>query len=214
MAKDIYIFSGLGVDERVFKNIDFSGCNPHFIKWVLPENNETLKHYCSCLAQQIKTKNPILLGLSFGGIVAVEIAKQIETENVILIASAKTKKEIPFYYRWPGITGLHKLIPASLMLHPNFITNWLFGITSETDKKLLKEILDDTEPIFFKWAIDKIVTWTNVELPVRYTHIHGTADRILPIHYVTCDTKVLDGGHFMTLNKAKELNDILKQFVL
>jgi hypothetical protein len=31
---------------------------------------------------------------------AVEVSKQIDAEKVILIASAKTKKEIPFYYRF------------------------------------------------------------------------------------------------------------------
>ncbi len=93
MNIEIYIFSGLGADERAFQRLDFSGYSINFIKWVLPNVKDTIESYATRLLEQIKTKKPILIGLSFGGIMAIEIAKQIETEKVILIASAKTKNE-------------------------------------------------------------------------------------------------------------------------
>ncbi|TGL60040.1 alpha/beta hydrolase, partial [Leptospira sarikeiensis] len=34
--KNIYLISGLGADERVFRNIDFKGENPKYIRWIDP----------------------------------------------------------------------------------------------------------------------------------------------------------------------------------
>jgi hypothetical protein len=139
------------------------------------------------------------------------VAKQIDTEKVILIASAKTKNEIPFYYRFAGQLGLHKLLPTRLLKSSNFITNWFFGASSMSDKQLLKQILIDTDPTFLKWAIDKIARWPNQAQIKNIFHIHGTSDRILPLSFVSCDIKIKNGGHLMTLNKADELTNILRQ---
>lgn len=211
-GKQVYIFSGLGADERVFQRLDFTGFNITFIKWIVPQEKETIEQYASRLIQQITTPRPTLIGLSFGGLMAVEVAKQIDTERVILIASAKTKKEIPYYYRLAGKLGLHKLIPTGILKSANFITNWLFGANTSSDKLILKQILIDTDPAFLKWAIDKVACWNNQALIKNIFHIHGTSDRILPLRYlIKCNTTIQNGGHLMTLNKSDELNKIVRK---
>lgn len=213
MNNHIYIFSGLGADERLFQKLDFTGLTITFIHWIIPQERETIEDYATRLLSQIKTTKPTLIGLSFGGIMAVEVAKQIDTEKVILIASAKTKTEIPFYYRLAGQLKIHKLLPTTLLKKSNFISNWLFGVTSSFDKELLKTILKETDTTFLTWGIDKIISWTNQTELENLNHIHGTADRILPIRFVNCDFKVNNGGHFMTLNKAHELTKLLRELV-
>jgi len=208
--KKIYILSGLGADKRVFKYLDFSDYDTVHIDWIEPEVNEPIEKYAKRLTQQIHTQKPILIGLSFGGIMATEVAKHIETEKIILIASAKTRNEIPFYYRWLGVIKLHELIPAQSMKRANFFSFWLFGIDTKEDKQLLREILNDTDPKFLKWAISAIINWENTTQHKNLKHIHGSADKILPIKYVNYDVEVKDGGHFMTINKFNELNQILK----
>jgi len=211
LTKELYIFSGLGADERVFQLLDFSGFSTTFIKWIVPHDKETIEHYAKRLLDQIKTVKPTLIGLSFGGLIAIEVAKQIDTEKLILIASAKTKNEIPFYYRFAGKLSLHKLLPTRLLKRSNIITNWFFGTSSIFDKQLLKQILIETDPTFLKWAIDKVVSWTNQVQTKNIFHIHGTRDKILPFGFVKCNLKIKNGGHLMTLNKADELNNILRQ---
>ncbi len=211
MTKELYIFSGLGADERVFQKLDFSGFKTTFVKWIVPQDKETIEHYATRLLDQISATNPTLIGLSFGGLIAVEVAKQIDTQKVILIASAKTKSEIPFYYRFAGRLGLHRLLPTGLLKSSNFVTNWFFGTSSTFEKQLLKQILNDTDPAFLKWAIDKVTCWTNQTQTKNIFHIHGTSDRILPLSFINCDQTLKNGGHLMTLNKADELNNIIKQ---
>lgn len=211
MTKELYIFSGLGADERVFQRLDFSDFSTTFVKWIVPQDKETIEQYATRLIDQITTTKPTLIGLSFGGLIAVEVAKQIDTEKVILIASAKTRNEIPFYYRFAGQLKLHRLLPTRLLKNSNFITNWFFGTSSTFDKQLLKQILIDTDPTFLKWAIDKVVRWTNHTQTKNLFHIHGTSDRILPLSFVNCNLTIKNGGHLMTLNKANELNYVLLQ---
>ncbi|PRY28558.1 alpha/beta hydrolase family protein [Spirosoma oryzae] len=211
--KRIYIFSGLGADERVFQYLDFSGFTVTFIRWLQPLQNETIEEYAKRLTQQITTVRPILIGLSFGGIVATEVAKLIDTEKIILVASAKTRQEIPFYYRLAGRLRLHKLLPVDLLKRPNALSNWFFGVCSQSDKKMLATILRDTDGQFLWWAIDKIITWKNQLVHSNSIHIHGTADRILPIRYVVSDRQVDGGGHFMTVNKAKELTAAIRSLL-
>ena len=210
LTKELYIFSGLGADERVFQRLDFSAFTTTFIKWIIPHNNEPIENYANRILDQITTAKPTLIGLSFGGIIAVEVAKQIETEKVILIASAKTKKEIPFYYRLAGQIRIHKLLPTKILKSSNFMTNWFFGATSKFDKQLLKQILIDTNPIFLKWAIEQIVLWKNRVQLNNIFHIHGTNDKILPLAFVNCNQEIKNGRHLMTLNKSDELNEIIK----
>lgn len=209
--KKIYIFSGLGVDERVFKNMDFSGFEVSFISWINPLEKESIESYAKRLSAQITEIKPILVGLSFGGMMAIEVAKLLETEKVILIASAKTKHEIPFYYRLGGILRLQKLIPISFLKNANFITYWFFGTQTKEEKHLLKNILNDTDSLFLRWAINKIVYWKNETCLQNLIHIHGTKDRVLPIRYVSFDIKITDGGHLMTVNKAVEISKLLKE---
>ncbi len=213
MTKELYIFSGLGADERAFQRLDFSDFSTTFIKWIVPHDTETIENYTTRLLDQITTTKPTLIGLSFGGLIAIEVAKQIDTEKVILIASSKTKKEIPFYYRFAGQIGLHKLLPTIVLKSSNFITNWFFGTSSMFDKQLLKQILIDTDPTFLKWAIDKVTKWENQTQILNLFQIHGTSDRILPIKFVSCNSTINNGGHLMTINKADELNNILRKLL-
>jgi len=206
----IYIFSGLGVDERVFKYINFSGFENTFIKWIKPDLNESMENYAKKLTTQISDSNPILIGLSFGGMMAMEVAKYLNPEKIILIASAKIYTEIPYYYRWAGYLKLHKVLPVKLLKKHTFISDWLFGIDKKEDKHLLAEILKDIDGSFLVWAIDKIVLWKNKTVHNNLIQIHGDNDRILPLRHKNSNFIIKDGGHFMTVNKAHELTEILR----
>lgn len=209
MKKAIFIFSGLGADERVFQKFDLSNFEVIYIKWIIPQTNETIEEYATRLVCQITDKNPILIGLSFGGIMAIEVSKQIETEKILLISSVKTRKEIPFYFRFAGKLRLHKLLPAKILKSANFMTKWFFGTSSKFDKEILQQILRETNPIFLKWAIDCLLHWSHDQAMENVFHLHGTKDRILLNRFLKCDLLVKGGGHLMVLNKATEVSEII-----
>ncbi|MCY7291887.1 MAG: alpha/beta hydrolase [Ferruginibacter sp.] len=209
----IYVFSGLGADERVFYKIDFGNYNVVFIEWITPHKNETIESYALRLIVQINTVNPILIGLSFGGMMAVEVAKHISTEKIILISSAKNKNEIPYYFRVAGTLGLHKIIAPALLVKVNIFTNWFFSSRTVEDKKMLSAILHDTNPVFLKWAIAKIVTWKNTTIHQNLQQLHGTADRILPYKKVMVAAKIEGGAHLMVVSNAEEVSAMLRKMI-
>src|SRR4051812_10681953 len=108
VKKRIYILAGLGADERVFRELDLGDFETTFIQWTPVQPGTSIENYATSLLSQITAPEPVIVGLSFGGIVAVEISKMVPTEKVILISSAKSKKEIPNYFRLMGRLGLHK----------------------------------------------------------------------------------------------------------
>lgn len=213
LSKQLYILSGLGADERAFQKLDFSGYEAHFIKWLTPYKNESIEAYAFRLVDQIQCRFPVLIGLSFGGLIAIEIAKKIPTEKVILIASAKTRNEVPFYFRLAGNLRLLRILPVRFMMRSNFITNWMFGTENDYEKKFLKQILNDTDPGFFKWAIEQVACWPNRTQLDNIYHIHGTHDRILPHTFVNGDHEISKAGHLMVYNRADELNSIIRKIV-
>lgn len=211
--KSVYVFGGLGADERVFHKIDFSAYDVHFIQWLAPYRNERIEDYAIRLIAQIGTRNPILVGLSFGGMMAVEVSKHINTEKIIIISSAKCKSEIPAYYRLAGKIGLTKIISPNVFIKANLFTNWFFSNRTLEDKKMLSAIVHDTDPVFLKWAIHAIATWDNNYIPNNIYHIHGDADRILPYRYVSSNETLKGGAHLMIVNRAEEVNAILQKLI-
>jgi pimeloyl-ACP methyl ester carboxylesterase len=209
----VYIFSGLGTDERVFQYIDFSGFDIHHISWIAPLKDETIESYAKRIIGQIHDGNPVLIGVSFGGIIAVEVAKLIPTEKIILISSVKTRHELPFYYRLAGTLHLHKLLPLRLLKHPNLFAYWLFGAKERQYKDLLAAILCDTDNDFLKWALDAVATWRNEYKHTNLVHLHGTADRILPYRFIKKAIRVPAGGHFMIVDQATLLTNMLRNLL-
>jgi hypothetical protein len=149
----LYAFSGLGADKRVFSKIDFGQINVVFIKWIEPLKKESIQSYALPISGQIKEKSPILLGISFGGIIAQEVGKIVVFQKLILLATVESRSELPWYFRTIGLLKLDLMVPPFVLKSYNFASNWAFGIDTKENKRLLKAILKDTDPSFLKWAI-------------------------------------------------------------
>jgi len=211
LANELYLLSGLGADRRAFAFLDLHGFKLVYIDWIKPLDDEKIESYARRLLEQIKTDRPTLVGVSFGGMIAIEIAKLIATNKVVLISSARTKADIPVRHRIAGNLQLNKLIPAPLYRTANFVVYWLFGVKKKKEKELLKAIMDEADNDFVDWATNKIVNWDNEQQLPNVITIHGTADLILPFR--KADHVVHDGGHLMIVSKADEVSRILRKIL-
>ena len=209
--KDIYCISGLGADERVFSKLNFGNHRVSFLKWEIPDKNEPLDKYAHRFLNKINSPKPILLGLSFGGMMCVEMAKQIETEKIFMISSVQTNSELPWLYRMIGKSRLNKVLPLKPYPFLEPIENYNLGVINEEEKTLAREFRQTVNPAYTNWAIDQLINWKNQRKFSNLVHIHGTADRLLPIKYVKPDFIIKGGGHFMIMNRAKEINAILEK---
>ena len=126
--QEIHLLSGLGADQRVFNYLDLSDYKVNHISWITPLNNESITQYAGRLLEQIDSDHPILIGVSFGGTMAIELGKLIQVKQIILISSVETKWDLPFYYRMVGWWKLNKLIPSPFFKTVNAITFWFLEL--------------------------------------------------------------------------------------
>ena len=209
--KHIYCISGFGADRRVFAKLDFGDNEVHFIDWKIPEKNETIQSYAQRMRNEIHHPKPILIGISFGGMMAIEIAKIISTEKIILLSSAVTIHEMPLYMRLSGKLCLNKivLIRPSSLLAP--FENYNLGVRTEEEKKLVSEYSRNINPQYCSWAIEVILNWKNDWYPPNLIHIHGSNDHIFPIRNIKADYVIPGGGHLFLMDMPEKVNDIFRK---
>ncbi|MGN8055292.1 alpha/beta fold hydrolase [Pedobacter sp. 22163] len=207
-----YFISGLGADKRIFSKLKLNeNIKMIHIDWISPNKKESLASYAERLSKVIDLSQPFaLVGVSFGGMIAVEMAKLLRPATTIIISSTILSTHLPALYRFAGRLGLLKFIPAKFLKSSNKLTqNYYFGTRSNSEKTLLSKIIKDTDPYFLKWAIGSILSWKNENRPERLYHIHGTNDKILYSKTAQPDFVIENGTHFMVYQNAEEISEII-----
>ncbi|MTI33587.1 thioesterase domain-containing protein [Xanthovirga aplysinae] len=204
----IYAISGLGADERVFQYLDLKyEIIP--IQWITPKSNESLAAYAHRLSEQIDQSKPYyLLGVSFGGMLATEMTKFLNPECCILISSAERSTDLPSFSKFLNPIKILNWIPSNFLKLPKPLMYWLFGTEN---KQLLGQILDDTDLDFVKWALIQILQWDKKEYFSNTLKIHGTSDKVIPVKNKTKTQLIPQGGHFMIIDKAKEISTLINE---
>ena len=204
-VKTIYCISGLGTDEKVFDNLNINA-KMKFIPWLLPLKNETIKRYALRMSESIHHSSPALLGISFGGMIAIEIAKQIPLDKLIIVSSIKTDSELPRWMKLMGKFQLHKILPTRSYKITEKYDNKKLGITNEEERKLVNTYRQKMDPVYYDWAVHQVLSWRNNWYPENIVHIHGDEDKIFPIKNLDPTHIIKGGSHIMTLNKADEVS--------
>jgi pimeloyl-ACP methyl ester carboxylesterase len=210
----IYFLSGLGADETVFYGLHLPGVERMYLNWMEPLPDESMENYAKRMADRITDPHPIIIGLSFGGMMAMEIAKLIPVQQLILISSAKTARELPPYFRACRYVPLHKVLPLQSVANSDKLMGFFFGVRTHAQKEQLKKIIRNTTQGFNQWAINALVNWENDRVNAPVFHIHGNADRLLPLSFVQADIIIEGGNHFMIMLKAKEISAHIQQVLL
>jgi pimeloyl-ACP methyl ester carboxylesterase len=208
----VYFFSGLGADRSVFRHIHLpAGYEPIYIDWISPLENESLSSYSLRLTNHIDFTEPFsLIGLSMGGMIAVEIASRQKPAHLVLISSIPSSSQLPPYYRMLARIKLHRILPISCFLKGAVLKRF-FTSESNEDKRLVKNMISKADVSFIRWGMEAIVNWRMNTIPENITHIHGSSDEILPRRF-TKPTFIIPGaGHLMVLTRSSEINKILNR---
>ena len=210
-----YFISGLGADKKAFQKIKLpAGYEPVYLDWITPEKNESLSNYALRFSSLIKNDDAfVLIGLSFGGMLACEIARLRKPLKTIIISSIGASNELPWYFKRAGRIGLHKAVPIKLLKAGTIFKN-LMGAASKADKAIIINYAKFADPVLVRWSLDAIVNWDQPERLPGIIHLHGSNDHMLPIKYTRPDFVIKNGGHLMVFNKAEEVNKILNEVLL
>ena len=88
---------GMAASPKIFEFIDLSASfDVICLSWITPEPEESIESYALRMCERVAHQEPILLGVSFGGVLVQEMAKHIKCHKVVVVSSVKSNKEFPF----------------------------------------------------------------------------------------------------------------------
>jgi pimeloyl-ACP methyl ester carboxylesterase len=212
----VYFMPGLAASTAIFERIALPSDKFEMIslEWEIPLDNESLTAYAKRITTKIKHENPVLVGVSFGGILVQEMAKHIDARKVIIISSVKSNLEFPRRIKIAKTTKAYKLIPMRLISNIESLARFSFGEKVNQRLKLYEKFLSVRDIRYLNWAVEQVVLWGRTAVDENVIHIHGDLDDVFPIKYIKECTVVKGGTHIMILNKYKWLNENLPRIIL
>lgn len=212
----VYLIPGQGADYRLFKNISIdSSFEKQYIHYSTPEKDWDMNDFAHLLAKQIDTtRTYYLVGVSLGGMLATEMGKFMNPEKIIIISSAKRRKELPGGYRFQKTIPFYKLVSAKLSKKGAIFFQPIFEPDRKKDPETFNAMLKAKDPMFLKRTIAMIIKWNNDVYSNKIVHIHGDNDHTIPIRNVKYDYIVKDGSHMMVLTKGEEVSKLINKILL
>ncbi|MBP9848531.1 MAG: alpha/beta hydrolase [Flavobacterium sp.] len=213
----VYFMPGLAASPIIFENIKLpeDQFEMHFLEWFLPNDKESIESYALRMTEKIQDENPVLVGVSFGGVLVQEIAKHIKTQKVIIISSVKSNTEFPSRFKVAKTTKAYKLIPTQLLADIEKLVKYAFGDNIVAKRlKLYEKYLSVRDKQYLDWAIETILCWNQKKGNESVIHIHGDADEVFPIKNIENCIVIKGGTHIMIINKFKWFNENLPQLIL
>lgn len=211
----VYFMPGLAASPTIFENIKLPEDEFEMImlEWMIPLDKESLEDYALRMTKSIKHENPVLIGVSFGGILVQEMSKLIKVRKTIIISSVRTNKEFPRRMKIAKTTMAYKLIPTQLLSNVEALAKYAFGDTVTKRLALYEKYLQMRDKKYLDWAIENVILWKNDKINEKVVHIHGADDEVFPIKYIANCIPIKGGTHIMVINKYKWLNENLPSII-
>lgn len=213
---NVYFISGMCANCHVFDQLKLpEGYTKQYIEWLIPSQDESLDTYLCRLIQMIDTTQPfVIVGYSFGGVMAQEISNILSPEKTILISSMKSVVEIPSQIRWSKKIRFADRIFKRVYFESRTIIDTyvrlMLGLTGEEAAHYISYTSFD----YMYWSIKTISEWQPKGTYRNLYHIHGTKDRTFPRKQIK-DVFFIEGGdHLMVVKQSEQVNTILAKILL
>lgn len=205
---------GLATGANIFDylNLPTNKFELHFLEWLIPEStDESLQNYALRLSKKITAPNPILIGVSFGGIIVQEISRIIKVEKLVIISSIKSKYEIPKRLIFLQKLKLYKLFPSKTIAKTEDFSKYNFSKTLRKKAELYNKFFMVKDDKYLDWAVYQVLNWNPKYQCKNLVHIHGTADSVFPIKHIEDCIVIEAGTHAMVINKGRKISAILQK---
>ncbi len=209
----LYFVPGLAAGTKIFEYLSFpkDKFELHFLEWIMPTSiDEPIEDYAKRLCKNIKHENPVLVGVSFGGVMVQEMSKFVNPQKTIIVSSIKTSDELPTRLKLAQKTKAYKLFPSKIIENIEDYEHYFFTDYLKKRADLYKEYLSVRDSDYLKWSVRTILNWQQKKPLPNTVHIHGTDDEIFPVKYITDYIPVENGTHIMILNKARVISKIIE----
>ena len=213
----VYFMPGLAASTTIFEHIKLpeDQFEMYFLEWFLPNDKESIESYAKRMNEKILHENPVLIGVSFGGILVQEMAKLMPTRKVIIISSVKSNTEFPSRLKMAKATKVYKILPTQLISNVELLVKYAFGSTIIKKRlKLYEKYLSVRDKSYLDWSIENVLLWHQKIADKNIIHIQGDADEVFPIKNIQNCIVVKGGTHIMIINKYKWFNENLPKLIL
>ena len=214
IAKTIYFIPGQGSDKRIFDSLTInSDYKLKYIEYGTPEKGVSLVDFAKQISTSIDTSEEyVLVGVSLGGMICTELNEILNPDKVIIISSAKNRKELPFRYKFQRIIPLFEIFPACVIFLGAKILQPLVEPDRNNNEDTFKSMLYSKNSKYIKRTVRMIIRWKRTANSEKVIHIHGTKDHTIPIRNVIKPDYIIENGsHMMTLTRAKEISEIINR---
>ena len=207
---------GMAASASIFEKVELPTDTFEIIllEWTLPEPKETIQHYAKRMAENVKHKDAVLIGVSFGGILVQEMAQFLSVRKIIIISSVKSNTELPRRMKIAKTTKAYKLLPTSLLKDIEKLVAYSFGEKLKKRLQLYEKFLHMRNKVYLDWAIEQMICWNRIQIDPNVIHIHGDADEVFPSKNIKEFINVKGGTHIMILNRYKWFNSNLPLIIL
>ena len=171
----IYFVPGLAANSKIFEHIqlDNSKYECHFLEWKIPvSKDESIETYAQRMCNEITHKNPVLIGVSFGGVMVQEMSKQIAYKKVIIISSVKTNLEFPKRLKFALLSKAYKLFPAKFIENLDSYVAYFLGDYQPKKIEAYKKYMSVRNATYLHWAIYTVLYWKQVEILPNIYKLH------------------------------------------
>ena len=211
----VYLMPGMSANSLIFEKIKFpENFKLHKLDWINPDIDESIENYAKRLSEKIVHKNPVLIGVSFGGILVQEISKIVKVDKLIIISSIKCNKEMPSHMKFGKITKSYKLLPVKWINDFESLISFVLGPKIKKRVDLYRKYLSVRDENYLSWSIREMIEWKQSKPLKNIIHIHGTKDLVFPTLYIKNFIKVPRGDHAMILKRAEWINQNLPKMII
>ena len=210
----IYFVPGLAAGPEIFEHLELSSekYDLNYLKWIKPlALEESISNYAMRMTDNITHKNPVLIGVSFGGIMVQEMSKYIDTKKIIIISSVKSNNELPKRFKMAKFTKVYKFFPTKIVSNFEDYAKYFLGKSLKKRAEIYKKYLSVRGKTYLNWSINSILNWKQEKPQNNVIHIHGTSDHVFPIKNIDNAIEIEGGTHVMILTKAKKISKIIDE---
>lgn len=210
----LVFFPGMGADERLFEPQRAWGLKLEVPAMPIPERGDTLSRYARRLVDTLSLDSDCIIGgVSFGGMLACEVAAVCNPRCTLLVASCRGRRAIRRSY-WPA-EWVSRLLPDRVLRRRCIASSRLLAkmedLTHE-QYRLVRDMSVDVPVLYLRRVGRMVLYWRRPSpLACPVYHIHGASDRIIPLRKVRPDEVISDGGHLINLTHPEQVNRFIER---
>lgn len=212
----VYFVPGLAAGKEIFENIKLPEnlFKIHFVEWKIPDKKESIEDYARKMALEVKEENAVLIGVSFGGVMAQEMSAFLKLRKLIIVSSVKSRQEFPLRMVIARKTLAYKLVPTKMILATDDLSKFAIGKKTKKRLELYQQYLSVRDEDYLDWAIENMVCWNRDKADENVIHIHGDKDFVFPLDKIKNCIVIEGGTHIMILNRFIWFNKNLPKIIL